>query len=244
MTQAAPGPVPKAKIVALIPAYQEADHIAAVVRRVRAQLNSVLVVDDGSSDCTTENAVEAGAEVITHLRNSGKGAALKTGLKILLERGFEYVVMLDGDGQHVPEEIDRFLSVAAETSAGIIIGNRMMDTRRMPLLRRLTNRFMSSQISRLCGQSIPDTQCGFRMVRRDVIPSLFCESDSYDYETEMLLIASWAGHRVVSVPVSTIYASEKSKIRPFRDGIRFVKLLLKYKAESASWVQRADNSPV
>ena len=98
----------------------------------------------------------------------------------------------------------------------------------MPLVRKLTNQFMSWQISRLCRQEVPDTQCGFRMIHRDVIPSLFCESNAYDYETEMLLIASRAGHRIQSVPVSTVYAGEVSKIRPIRDGVRFLKLIARY----------------
>ena len=216
------------KVAALIPAYLEVDHIAEVVRRVRTQLAHILVIDDGSSDDTAGQARNAGAEVISHAQNQGKGAAIKTGFKALLERGFDWILMLDGDGQHVPEEIERFLDAASRKPAGIIIGNRMNDTRRMPTVRRLTNQFMSWQISRLCGQPIPDTQCGFRMIHREVIPSLFCASNSYDYETEMLLIASRAGHRVVSVPVTTVYGTEKSKIRPLTDGIRFAKLIARY----------------
>ena len=218
-----------AKVAALIPAYREAAHIGEVVRRVRAQLQNVLVVDDGSPDDTAEHARQAGAEVIVHARNAGKGAAIKTGFKTLLERGFDYVLILDGDGQHLPEEIERFLSAAAtETTCGMIVGNRMHKPDGMPLVRMFTNRIMSWIISRLCKQPIPDTQCGFRMIHRDVIPSLFCESNAYDYETEMLFIASHNGHRIASVPVTTVYGSEKSKIHPLRDGIRFAKLMSRY----------------
>ncbi len=216
------------KVAALIPAYREEAHIADIVRRVKAQLENVLVVDDGSPDETTPRAREAGAEVITHAQNSGKGAAIKTGFAVLLERGFDYVIILDGDGQHLPEEIDRFLQAAAGTDAGIFIGNRMCKTASMPLVRLLTNRFMSWQISRLCGHPVPDTQCGFRMIHRDVIPSLFCKSNAYDYETEMILIAGRAGHRIVSVPITTVYANEVSKISPLRDGYRFFKLISRY----------------
>ena len=216
------------KVVALIPAYREEVHIGDVVRRVKARLDNVLVIDDGSPDETTPCAREAGAEVIIHPRNLGKGAAIKTGFNVLLKRGFEYVIVLDGDGQHLPEEIDRFLAVAAEASAEIYIGNRMGDTARMPWVRRLANRFMSWQISRLCGHPVPDTQCGFRMIRREMIPALFCESNAFDYETEMLLIAGQAGHRIISVPITTVYGDEVSKINPIRDGIRFFKLISRY----------------
>ncbi|MCX6967989.1 MAG: glycosyltransferase family 2 protein [Verrucomicrobia bacterium] len=227
-----PGTEPKtfdpAKVAALIPAYRETDHISEVVRRARAELQTVLVVDDGSPDATAECARQAGAEVIVHPKNAGKGAAIKTGFKVLMERGFDYVLILDGDGQHLPEEIAHFLSAAAAMPCGLFVGNRMHKTDGMPLVRMLTNRFMSGLISWICKQPIPDTQCGFRMIHREVIPSLFCESNAYDYETEMLLIASRQGHRIGNVPVTTIYGNETSKIHPLRDGLRFVSLLSRY----------------
>jgi len=219
----------RSRVTALIPCYQEAEHIADVVTRVRQQLQHVLVVDDGSTDATCARATEAGADTIVHPKNAGKGAAIKTGLRALLDRGAEYVLLLDGDGQHLPEEIARFLEAAGRESAGIYLGNRMHDTRTMPLARKWTNECLSALIGRLCRQPIPDTQCGFRMLHRSVIPSLFCPSNAYDYETEMLLIASRAGHHIVSVPVSTIYADETSKIRPILDGIRLARLVMRYR---------------
>ena len=159
-------------------------------------------------------ARESGAEVITHEVNRGKGAAIKTGLKTLTERGFKYIQILDGDGQHLPEEIPRFLEEANRSQSHVVLGNRMTDVETMPFVRKMTNRFMSWQISSVCGQPIPDTQCGFRMIHRDVAPLLFCETDAFDYETEMLLIASQAGFKVAAVPVSTVYGDEESKIQP------------------------------
>ena len=222
-------PFDPAKTVALIPAYLEERRIGDVVQRVRKQLNAVLVVDDGSPDETAERARQAGAEVIVHAQNAGKGAAIKTGFRVLLERGVQYVLILDGDGQHLPEEISRFLAAAAAEPRGMFVGNRMHATKGMPLARLLTNRAMSWMISRLCKQPIPDSQCGFRMIHRDVIPSLFCASNAYDYETEMLLIASKNGHRIGAVPVTTVYGDETSKIHPLRDGIRLLKLLNRYR---------------
>ena len=220
----------RTNVAALIPAYYEEAHIQTVARRTLAQLDHVLVLDDGSTDKTAEEARKAGSEVIRHDRNQGKGAAIKTGLRELTARGFLYVLVLDGDGQHLPEEIPAFIAEANRCGAPFVVGTRMSDTRKMPLGRKLTNRFMSARISRLCGQPVPDSQCGFRMMRRDVIPHLFCDSNNYDYETEMLLIASREGFRIVSVPVSTIYGEETSKIHPVRDTIRFFKLVSRYKA--------------
>ena len=219
----------RTNVAALIPAYYEEARIQAVARRALDQLDHVLVLDDGSADQTAAEARKAGAEVIRHEQNQGKGAAIKTGLRELAARGFRYVLVLDGDGQHLHEEIPRFIAEANRTGAPFVVGTRMSDTRKMPLGRKLTNRFMSARISRLCGQPVPDSQCGFRMMRRDVIPHLFCDSNNYDYETEMLLIAAREGFRIASVPVSTIYGEEKSKIHPLRDTIRFFKLISRYK---------------
>ena len=220
----------RSNVAALIPAYYEEAQIQTVARRTMAQLDHVLVLDDGSTDHTSDEARKAGAEVIKHEQNKGKGAAIKTGLKELTARGFLYVLVLDGDGQHLPEEIPAFLEEANRSGAAFVVGNRMADTAKMPFVRKLTNQFMSGQISRLCGQPVPDSQCGFRMMRRDVIPHLFCESNNYDYETEMLLIASREGFKIAAVPVSTIYGEEKSKIHPVRDTVRFFKLISRYKA--------------
>lgn len=219
----------RTNVIGLIPAFQEERQIADVVRRTRAELDQVVVVDDGSSDQTVAWAREAGAEIICHEVNRGKGATIKTGLKNLTSRDFLYALLLDGDGQHRPEEIPRFLEEANRSHADFILGSRMQDLKLMPFVRRNTNRYMSWRISRACFQRIADTQCGFRMIHRDLVPHLFCESDAYDYETEMLLIAARKGARIASVPITTVYGEEKSKIRPVQDTIRFFKLMNRYR---------------
>ncbi|HEY6205747.1 MAG TPA: glycosyltransferase family 2 protein [Chthoniobacterales bacterium] len=216
-------------MAAVIPAYNERVHIADVVRRTRAKIDNVLVVDDGSSDATAERAREAGAEVIVHPQNRGKGESIKTGLRYWLDRQIDFVIILDADGQHRPEEIERF--VAAAVSAALpklILGNRMNDIQSMPLVRRIVNGYMSRKISRVCGQKIPDTQCGFRMVHRDLIPDLLNGAERFDYETEMLIVASRKGFRIESVPISTVYSDEVSSIHPVRDTIRFFNLMRRY----------------
>ena len=214
---------------AVVPAYQEEKHIAEVVRRTLKQLPNVVVVDDGSTDATADEARTAGADVIVHEQNRGKGESIKSGFRYWLEHGSTYVIILDGDGQHLPEEIDRFLNAASSSGAKLLIGTRMNDVREMPLVRRTVNRYMSRKISRLCGQEIPDTQCGFRMVHRDIIPDLLGGTERFDYETEMLILASRAGCRIASVPISTVYSDEVSSIHPVRDTLRFFKLMRRYK---------------
>jgi glycosyltransferase involved in cell wall biosynthesis len=221
--------IDRTTVAAVIPAYLEEKHIADVVRRTLQQLANVLVVDDGSSDSTADGARKAGADVIVHEQNRGKGESIKTGFRYWLEHGASYVVILDGDGQHLPEEIGRFLAAASSGIGELLIGTRMNDVREMPLVRRTVNRYMSRKISRACGQDIPDTQCGFRMVHKSIIPNLLGGTERFDYETEMLILASRAGCRIASVPISTVYSDEVSSIHPVRDTLRFFKLMRRYK---------------
>jgi glycosyltransferase involved in cell wall biosynthesis len=216
-------------VAAVIPAFNEEKHIGDVVRRTRQQLDHVLVVDDGSTDATAARAREAAAEVIIHPQNRGKGETIKTGLRHWLDRQFTWVVILDADGQHHPEEIDRFLRAVIPDSASLLLGNRMNNVSSMPLIRRLVNRYMSNKISHICGQQIPDTQCGFRMLHKSLIPDVLGGTNRFDYETEMLIISSRKGFRIESVPITTVYSDEVSSIHPVRDTLRFLKLMRRYR---------------
>jgi glycosyltransferase involved in cell wall biosynthesis len=224
----------RANVAALIPAYFEEKHIRDVAARTRAQLDLVLVVDDGSTDKTFEEATAAQVEVVKHEKNSGKGAAIKTGLRTLLAREtVEFILILDGDGQHLPEEIPNFLTAANETGAPLIVGNRMDDVRTMPFVRKCTNRYMSWKISRVIGQRVPDTQCGFRMFARSLATEFVSvASSAFDFETEMLAIAARQGFPIGAAKVSTIYGDEVSKIHPIRDTLKFFKLLKRLKQEA------------
>ncbi len=228
MQQAPPRSQSRETVAVVIPAYREEKHIADVVTRARKELKNVLVVDDGSADETADRARAMGAEVIRHPENKGKGETIKTGLRYWLEKGMNWVFILDADGQHRPEEIDNFMQAALVDGATLLIGNRMNDTSRMPLIRRFVNRYMSNRISKVCGQQIPDTQCGYRLINRALIPDILVGTGRFDYETEMLILASQRGHRIESVAISTVYSDEVSSIHPVRDTIRFFKLMKRY----------------
>jgi glycosyltransferase involved in cell wall biosynthesis len=229
MEQTGARPQGRHKFAAVIPAFGEEKHIGDVARRTRAILEHVLVVDDGSTDETANRGRESGAEVIVHPQNRGKGEAIKTGLRHWLDRQFDYVIILDADGQHLPEEIDRFIDLTSTSNAQMFVGSRMNDVSSMPLVRRMVNRYMSNKISRVCGQNIPDTQCGFRMLHRELIPDVLGGANRFDYETEMLIIASRKGQKIEAVPISTVYSDEVSSIHPVRDTLRFFKLMRRYR---------------
>jgi glycosyltransferase involved in cell wall biosynthesis len=187
-------------------------------------------VDDGSSDETTNEAREAGAIVVPHERNMGKGVALQTGFRHVMESGYSCVVTMDGDGQHAPEDLPGFLDVYHESGARVVVGNRMSDPRTMPWVRRLTNRFMSWLLSRRMGQRVPDTQNGYRLYGRDVLPILLATvSGGFAAESEVLLDLAEAGERIASAPTRIIYRDERSKIRPVQDTIKFFSMLRHHK---------------
>jgi len=213
-------------VAALIPAHEEARTIAAVVRGAARHVDKVVVVDDGSSDDTALLAAAAGAEVIHHPQCLGKGCALRTGLERLVDEGFDHVILLDGDFQHLPEETLGFVDRIEAEHPPLIIGERT-DRRCMPFLRKITNAVMSWLISAVCRQRITDSQCGFRSMRADVIHLVLakCDATGFDFESEMLIEASRAGYRIASEPVSTVYGGEKSSIHPVRDTLRFLALM-------------------
>ena len=135
------------KCAVVIPCFNEGPTIAPLATAVRQYLPFVLVVDDGSTDGTSNLACGASAVVVSHQRNLGKGAALKTGLSLALKQGFEWAVTLDGDGQHAPEDLPGLLRCAEQTGALLVIGNRMDNAHAMPWLRRRVNRWMSRKLS-------------------------------------------------------------------------------------------------
>ena len=212
----------------LIPAYNEEQTIGAVVSELKSKGLDVVVIDDGSEDNTEKAASESGAVIIRHIRNLGKGASLKEGFDFILRAtNFEAIIIMDGDGQHGPDDIDKFIERAEQYDDDIIVGNRMIATKNMPLVRLVTNKFMSFLLSTMCKQKIPDTQCGFRLIRRRVLKKIKLESNKYDLESEILIKASRKQLKIVSVPIETIYRDELSKIHPVKDALRFVGLIIK-----------------
>lgn len=209
----------------LIPAFDAAASIGRVLERVRLSAPSlpVLVVDDGSRDATAEAARAAGAEVLSHPGNRGKGAALRTGFAAALDRGDSGVLTLDADGQHPPELLPRFLEASAR--ADLVLGCRMDDAASMPWLRLQANRLASRMVSARAGTRIRDSQCGYRWVSAGVLRRVDLRTERYETESELLILAARAGFRISEIPVPAVYAGEASGIRKMPDSVRFLRML-------------------
>ncbi len=215
------------KTAILIPAYNESEHIGSLVRRLLSMDFDPIVIDDGSKDDTAEKARENGARVMLHEKNMGKGAALKTGFSAIIDNGYDAVIIMDGDAQHNPADILKLITAAEKNPNALVTGNRMGNAANMPMTRKLTNKFMSLLVSWICRQRIPDSQCGFRLIRKDLIGKLAIESSRFEVESEILIKASAAGVKILSVPIETLYGNEASQINPFWDTCRFICFLFK-----------------
>ena len=212
----------------VIPAFEAAKTIGPLVRGAKGQGVEVIVVDDGSRDQTASLASAEGALVISHLRNEGKGRALRTGFEHALRTAYDGVITMDGDGQHDPAEILHLVRAGEVQHAGITIGNRLANGAAMPPARWWTNRLMSAIISAVIRQQIPDSQCGFRVIRRELLGELTLRANRFDIETELLLGAAARRWKIISVPIRSIYQGEPSHIRPLRDGLLFIAQVLRH----------------
>jgi glycosyltransferase involved in cell wall biosynthesis len=211
-------------IVALIPGYNEAPRIGAVVLAAR-ELLPVIVVDDGSTDRTAEVAREAGATVIEQTPNQGKGAALRHGFRRALDDGAEAILTLDADGQHDPAEIPRFLAAAAaEPVPDLVIGRRSF--RAMPPARRLSNEIGRLAFSWAAGRDIPDNQSGYRLVSRRLAElTLASDEAGFAFEVEQITTCIRMGGVIAWVPIRTIYAGAPSHIRPLAHLREFIRIV-------------------
>lgn len=215
------------KTCIIIPTYNEAKTIGDIIRQIRQQNLEVLVIDDGSYDNTSQIANENGATVLRNRNNEGKGASLIKGFIYAKDRDYDAVITMDADGQHLPEDIPYFMRLAIKSDSGIFIGNRMFKAEGMPFIRILTNKFMSWFISEVTKQNIPDTQCGFRLIKKEVLEKLKLITYKYETESEVLIKASRLGFKIESVPIKTIYLQEKSQINPFMDTLRFIRFIIR-----------------
>ena len=215
----------KSSCAVVIPCLNEANAVGEVIAAVRQLLPNVLVVDDGSTDNTAAVAKDASASVLRHERPCGKGAALRDGWTEAQRRGFSWALSMDGDGQHAPADLPKFLERASRGDVALVSGNRMADTAAIPFVRRCTNRFMSSCLSRVAGVPLPDSQCGYRLMRLNAWCQLPVNTSCFEIESEILVQFARARLGIAFVPITVIYGAERSKIRPLRDTWRWFRWL-------------------
>lgn len=209
-------------IVAIIPALNAERTLPRVVEEARKQIEPVVVIDDGSSDRTGDVARAAGAMVLRHDVNRGKGAALKTGFAWALENGYDGVITLDADGQHLPSEIPKFVRERETGGADLIIGGRSHLFGEMIPRRRNANRFSAWCIAKSSGVPITDSQSGFRFYSEKLLRGLALRTDGFDLESEVIVRAGRRGFRIVTIPIELgfVDGESTSHYKPLKDTLR------------------------
>jgi len=220
----------------VIPTFNESKTISFIVKEIKKRNLDVLIIDDGSRDGTDRLASEAGAKVITHQRNMGKGLSLRSGFQKVISQDYDFIITMDGDGQHRPADIANFIQHYSQNKTEVIVGNRMNKPKNMPFHRWITNKTMSMVISSVCKTYIPDTQCGFRLIKTSVLREMVFSTSNYEIESELLIEVAKKKYRIDSVPIETVYEGQDSQINPVVDTVRFFRFLLKDRLKEAWFI--------
>jgi glycosyltransferase involved in cell wall biosynthesis len=211
------------KIIAAIPCLNEEHFISDVVSETIKHVDKVIVIDDGSKDATARLAREAGAEVISHPRRQGVGAATRTGFETALKYGADIVVTLDGDGQHNPEEISRLLAPILEGRADLVIGSRFLDPKtNMPAYRKLGIDAITWLYNWGSQVRVTDSQSGFRAHSRKLLEAVSVSRKDFSFSIEVLVNSRRLGFVIAEVPVSCLYHSSSSTLDPLTHGLQVV----------------------
>ena len=214
-----------AETAVLIPALNCGATIGAVVSGARRYASDVLVVSDGSTDATITEAMAAGAHIATHDHPCGKGAALLTGMRVLAERGVRRVVTMDGDGQHLADQIPLLLEAADAAPGALIIGARRFEEVTTKPINLFGNRFANRWVEIATGRALPDTQSGFRVYPLRETLALRVRARHFAFETEVLIRAVRAGTQVRSVPVRVYYPPIGERVSHFRSFVDTVRII-------------------
>jgi len=221
------------KIIAALPAYNEEIAIGSIVLRARKHVEKVIVVDDGSSDATSKVAELAGAEVVRHETNMGKGAALRDAFQRAIELNADVLVILDADGQHNPDEIPRLVAPIQKGEADVVIGSRFLEGKHsVPKYRRIGQEVLTFMTNLIAKTKITDSQSGFRAFSKKATESLEFKEVGISIESQMLHSASNSKLRIKEVPISCEYDVIKgSKLNPFHHGFSVVNAILRIAGE-------------
>lgn len=217
------------EVCAVIPTYQNAKTLLKIVADVHRVVDTVFVVDDGSNDGTAAlldktTGNERPEKVLTHPKNCGKGAALKTGLTYARQQGFRYAVTVDADGQHRADDIPALLKAVEEEPDALAIGSRGLQHENMPAKSTFANRFSNFWFALQTLQRLPDTQSGLRVYPLRRLHGLRWMSARYEAELTLLVFSAWAGVKLLPVPVSVYYPPRDQRVTHFRPGRDFTRI--------------------
>ena len=209
-------------IAVIIPALNAAKSIGPIVADAKSFVDTVVIIDDGSSDGTGDRAREAGAQVIRHEVNRGKGSALRTGFRWAIEQGLDGVITLDADGQHLPRQIPEFIEQRRATGADLIIGGRAHLFDGMLPRRRMANRFSAWAVAKASRTKIKDSQSGFRFYSTHLLREIPLRSEGFDMETEVIIRAGVRGLKVIQIPIDLGFVDglSTSHYKPLMDTLR------------------------
>ncbi|MFO7888978.1 MAG: glycosyltransferase family 2 protein [bacterium] len=212
----------------VIPAYNVASQVETVLDCAFQYINKdkIFLIDDGSEDNVSEIGQRKGVQFYRHKKNRGKGKALQTGFDLALSRGVDSVFTIDGDGQHNPDYIPEFIQCMETTQCDMVVGWRDFCLGKMPLDRIASNILSSLAVSLVINTKIPDSQCGYRLIRADLLKKMNLTSSKYEIETELILETVTRGKKLSFLPIESLYCAHHSNIRRFRDSLRFCNLLI------------------
>jgi len=216
-------------ITVILPAYEEEVSIGSIVLLTKLYADKVIVIDDGSTDRTAEIARKAGAEVIVHEKNSGKGTALKTGFEAAVKMGADVIVTMDSDAQHNPADIPKLAAPIIKDEADMVNGSRYISgsDKNTPAYRRVGQTVLDKATNMNSGLQITDSQSGFRAFAASVIDVFRFNANGMAIESEMLADAGKAGLRIKEVEITVRYDVDGSTANPIQHGIQVLMSILK-----------------
>ena len=217
-------------VVAVIPAYNEGKTIKKVLEATMPNVDKIVVIDDGSIDDTYDKAVEIATHVISNGTNKGYGIALKKGVEKAMQIGADWIVSLDADGEHNPQEIPKLLNAAKQKNADVVLGSRFLrngEAVKMPFIKRASNTISTLMFTLLYRVKLTDSQSGFRVYKRRVFELINCSQNGMLLNTEILIASAKRGLKIVEVPIISISSGRKVGNHQFKEIVAYPLLLVR-----------------